>query len=137
LGIKLAEAEKMIRFAVAHRPRQSAYLDSLGWLMYKKGDYGEAVAWLQRAARAEESTVGGDPVITDHLADAQWRRGNRDEATRLWHAAWEVLQNQAAGATDEDRARAALRQTLPKKLTALEQGQEPEVAPTARSTAPQ
>jgi predicted Zn-dependent protease len=136
-GIKLEEAEKMIRFAVSRRPRQAAYLDSLGWVLYKKGDAAGAVLWLQRAATADEATTGGDPVITDHLADAQWRLGHKDEAVRLWHKAWELLQKEGGDESDEDRARAGLRQAVPQKLAAVERSEEPSVAPLAQSGQPQ
>ena len=33
-GVRLDEAEPMIRYAVRRAPQQGAYLDTYGWLLY-------------------------------------------------------------------------------------------------------
>lgn len=83
-GIRLDEAEPLIRQALGRIPTNPAYLDTFGWLLYKKGAFADARKWLRRADRAR---VGGDPVILDHLGDACWRFGAVDEAIQHWSAA--------------------------------------------------
>ncbi len=125
-GIRLDEAEKMIRYAVSRRPREAAYLDSLGWVLYKRGDFAAAVTWIERAVRMDEN---GDPVLFDHLGDARWRAGQREQATAAWRQSMESLEKHP---DDEgDRTRIALRESLPRKLAAVEAGDEPELAPLA------
>jgi tetratricopeptide (TPR) repeat protein len=43
------EAEKLIRKALEYEPDSPAIIDSLGWVLFKQGNYEEALAELQRA----------------------------------------------------------------------------------------
>jgi tetratricopeptide (TPR) repeat protein len=54
----------MIKKALSFDPDNGAYVDSLGWLYFKKGEFQEALAELSRAAALID-----DPVIFDHLGD--------------------------------------------------------------------
>lgn len=96
LGLKLDKAERMIRLALAEQPRNGAYLDSLGWVFYKREDFPRAVAFIQRAVRLQEDEP--DPILYDHLADALYRAGRPDEARTNWRKALAVR-----GETDSDR----------------------------------
>jgi tetratricopeptide (TPR) repeat protein len=51
-------------------PENAAYIDSLGWVLYRKGDLAGARRELERAARLPD---GDDPVIWDHLGDVYLR----------------------------------------------------------------
>ena len=90
IGVRLAEAERMVRFAAARDPTNSAYLDSLGWVLYRRGRYDEARRWLLKAARALDALE--DPVIHDHLGDACWRLGAQEEAIEHWKRAVELAE---------------------------------------------
>ena len=79
-GIKLKDARKMIERAVELEPQSGAIVDSLGWALYRIGDYDAAVAQLERAAELEPL----DPTVNDHLGDAYWRVGRRNEAVFQW-----------------------------------------------------
>ncbi|MCI0452158.1 MAG: tetratricopeptide repeat protein [Candidatus Latescibacteria bacterium] len=59
-------AENLVREALAKEPDNGYYLDSLGWVLYKKGDYRNAARELERAI----DKLGEDAVILDHLGDA-------------------------------------------------------------------
>ena len=50
-GIKLDEALKLTKRAVEMRPREGAYVDSLGWALFKKGRNAEALKTLIKAAK--------------------------------------------------------------------------------------
>ena len=125
-GRDLDEAERMIRLAVAAHPREAAYLDSLGWLMYKKGHFEEARVWLNRGAALQE---GQDPVIYDHLGDSHWRLGQKDQAVEAWKRSLELqaekMRHGLLPLTDP------LGPTVERKLNAIEDGREPIVAKTA------
>jgi Flp pilus assembly protein TadD len=79
-GEHLAEARAMIEKAVAADPRSGAMVDSLGWAFYRMGDYKRAVEKLEEAVELE----AGDPEINNHLGDAYWRVGRKDEAQFQW-----------------------------------------------------
>ena len=79
-GEHLAEALAMVQKAVGENPRSGAMVDSLGWAYYRLGDYKKAVETLENAIELE----AGDPDINNHLGDAYWRVGRRDEAQFQW-----------------------------------------------------
>jgi Flp pilus assembly protein TadD len=79
-GERLKEAMSMVEKAVGANPRSGAMVDSLGWAHYRLGDYAKAVEFLEQAVELE----AGDPEINNHLGDAYWRIGRRDEAQFQW-----------------------------------------------------
>jgi tetratricopeptide (TPR) repeat protein len=64
-GIKLDEAEIMIKKALLKKPDDGAIIDSLGWVYYKKGNYQLALQELLRA----NQLVPDDPTIAEHIGD--------------------------------------------------------------------
>ena len=82
-GLNYVEAKKMLERAVEQRPNDGYIVDSLGWALYKMGDYEEAVPILERAAQLETQ----DWAINDHLGDAYWRIGRKNEARFQWRHA--------------------------------------------------
>lgn len=82
-GINIAEAKAMIKRAVAREYDSGAIVDSLGWVLYRIGEYDEAVKELERAIQLEP----GDPTINDHLGDAYWMVGRKIEAEFQWKRA--------------------------------------------------
>jgi tetratricopeptide (TPR) repeat protein len=79
-GERLQEALGMVEKAVASNPRSGAIIDSLGWAHYRLGDYKKAVDVLEQAVELE----AGDPEINNHLGDAYWMVGRKDEAGFQW-----------------------------------------------------
>jgi tetratricopeptide (TPR) repeat protein len=65
-------------------PDSPAIIDSMGWVLYKLGDYGGARDYLERAYRLEQ-----DPEIAAHLVDVRWALGDHDQALDLLRAALE------------------------------------------------
>jgi len=132
-GIRLDEAERMTRYAVSQSPRNRAYLDTYGWLMYKKGQFEVAKKWLDRAlGRIDEA----DPVVLDHIGDVSWRLGLTDEALGYWTASREALANR-----DEDLPSTSelkrIAQLTDQKISAARAGGQPSVAKTALEAAGQ
>ena len=58
-------------------------MDSLGWAYYRMGEYEKAVIELEKAV----GLVPNDPIINDHLGDAMWRAGYKNEAVFQWNRA--------------------------------------------------
>ncbi|MHA1527957.1 MAG: tetratricopeptide repeat protein [Alphaproteobacteria bacterium] len=80
MGENLAEAQAMIEKAVEQRPEDGYIIDSLGWVLYRLGDFDGAAEHLERAVELKPV----DPVINDHFGDALWMVGRRIEARFQW-----------------------------------------------------
>ena len=79
-GERVPEALAMVEKAVAANPRAGAIIDSLGWAHFRLGDFRKAVEILEQAIELE----AGDPEINNHLGDAYWMVGRKDEAVFQW-----------------------------------------------------
>jgi tetratricopeptide (TPR) repeat protein len=101
-GKNLEEAERLIRRALDLDRKQrttgtsvdsdsdrenAAYVDSLGWVLFRRGKLQEARQELEKAARLP----GGadDPVVWDHLGDVYARLNERSRARVAWQKAIE------------------------------------------------
>jgi len=82
-NVRLDEAEVYLRRAHRLAPDDGYIIDSLGWLLYRRGAMEQAVVWLLRASRASP----GDPEILRHLGDAYRALGKRDAARAAFRAA--------------------------------------------------
>ncbi len=63
---ELQRAKRMIEKAVKAEPDNMAYRDSLGWVLFRLGQFPEAVAQLEKAAADKKP----DGTVFDHLGDA-------------------------------------------------------------------
>lgn len=122
-GIRLDDAERMIARAVAAEPDSAAYLDSMGWVFYKKAEFEKALNWLERSRVADG---GVHPVIIDHLGDTFYRLGREAEAVRAWNAARVVMS--AEGYESLDPEEQGLPQRLEAKIQAVAEGRPAPVA---------
>jgi tetratricopeptide (TPR) repeat protein len=93
LNRKLDEAERLIRRALELDHLQkvdqledagesAAYLDSLGWVLFKQKKYKEALDPLKKAAADEDE--GNHLEIWDHLADCYMALGQTKDAVAAW-----------------------------------------------------
>ncbi|MBE7423307.1 MAG: tetratricopeptide repeat protein [Zoogloeaceae bacterium] len=82
---RLAEAEQLIFKALQLSPDDPFIIDSMGWVLYRKGDPAGALSHLQRA-----HSIRPDPEIAAHLGEVLWVLGRRDEARRTWQEAAQV-----------------------------------------------
>jgi Flp pilus assembly protein TadD len=83
MGRNLDRARDMLERAVAQRQDDGYIVDSMGWALYKLGEFVDAVVYLERAVALRPQ----DPVINDHLGDSYWRVGRREEARIQWRRA--------------------------------------------------
>lgn len=82
-GIKLDEAETLVRRALKSFPTSGAYLDSLGLIYLKQGKLDAAIENLEQAARY----LPDELEILGHLADAYLEKGLDQKALQtLEHA---------------------------------------------------
>jgi Flp pilus assembly protein TadD len=82
-GQHFTDALGMIERAVKLRPNDGYIVDSLGWALFRVGDYPRATQHLERAVEL----LPEDPTINDHLGDAYWRSGREVEARNQWRRA--------------------------------------------------
>lgn len=75
-GVDLVRAEAMIRQALAADPGNGAYLDSLGWVLYRQGRFEGALDHLIQAV----NVLPEDPVILEHLGMVLKASGRGQEA---------------------------------------------------------
>jgi len=97
-NVRLEEAQKLIARAVELDPQNGAYLDSLGWVHYRQGNYQEAETLLRRALER----VGNDPTIHDHLGDVYIKLGKTREAINQWQASLRQWETTSKAEADPD-----------------------------------
>ncbi len=87
-GEKLDEAGALIKKALEMEPDNGAYLDSLGWLYYQRGEFDKALKELlmaqQNIVREEQHD---DPTVLEHIADTYAKMGKTPEALSYWQKA--------------------------------------------------
>jgi tetratricopeptide (TPR) repeat protein len=99
--MKLEESEKLIKEALELDKKQklkakeegkidevkenAAYLDSLGWVLFKQKKYKEALEPLKKAVLDEDE--GNHLEIWDHLGDCHMALGEKNEAIAAWEKA--------------------------------------------------
>lgn len=76
---KLPRAETLIRKALEFSPDNPAFLDSLGWVRFRRGDIAGALPHLERAYR-----IFPDAEIASHWGELLWVSGKQAEARALW-----------------------------------------------------
>jgi tetratricopeptide (TPR) repeat protein len=79
---KLKVAHKLIEQAYAAAPKNTAIMDSLGWVLFRQGHGDQALPYLNAAYAADH---GGD--IAAHLGEVLWQIGRRADAERIWSEA--------------------------------------------------
>ncbi|MFO0944386.1 MAG: tetratricopeptide repeat protein [Planctomycetota bacterium] len=125
-GKNLDRAESMIRRALEISPGNAAYLDSMGWVLFKQGKFDQAIDYLKQATALE---TGDDAVIWDHLGDAYRKSDKLSEARKAWEKAVELYKKDP-----REKERAKIKD-VEKKLEFLDSS-EAEAPPRARAGEP-
>ncbi|HKI73157.1 MAG TPA: tetratricopeptide repeat protein [Pseudomonadales bacterium] len=73
------EALKLIQKALEIKPNEPAFIDSLGWVMYRLKHYDEAVTELKRALK-----MFPNDEVAAHLGEVLWVTGKKAEANKVW-----------------------------------------------------
>jgi len=76
---QLPRAERLIREALIQRPDSAAFLDSLAWVRFRRGDRASALPLLERAWR-----VSREPEIAAHWGEVLWASGDKTQARAVW-----------------------------------------------------
>lgn len=92
-NINLDEAEKLIRRAIENyrslsketgdEADNAAYIDSLGWVLFRRGKLDEAREWLEKAVALPDGA--DDPSVWDHLGDVYAKLHLAGKAKEAWN----------------------------------------------------
>lgn len=117
-GRDLLDAEAMIRKAIAvHQESQkrsqlagddpiqenAAFLDSLGWVLFRRGQADAARVELEKAVKLPDAA--SDPVVWDHLAEVLAKLGRVSEAQRAWEKAISLYDRDGSQKPDDQYRR--------------------------------
>jgi len=125
-GKNLDQAQAMIQKALDNQPDNPAYVDSMAWVFYKRGQFDKAIPQFERAIALPD---GREPDILAHLGDTLFRAGRRADAIARWHDARDGIPDNAKPPYDK------LRTYLDDVLKAVANNQEPAVSPLAPGVA--
>lgn len=100
-NVQLNDAYAMIQKAVSMEPNNGAYLDSLGWVLYRLDRVDEAEEALERAI----ASAPRDPTVHDHLGDVYAKQGRLKDAIGQWERS--LAEWKASAAADQDAAEIA------------------------------
>jgi tetratricopeptide (TPR) repeat protein len=80
-GVKLDRARDLIDRALKAEPKNSAYLDSMGWVLFKLNQPKEALAYLLDAVKNSEEE---DAELYNHLGEIYSALHQADKAREAW-----------------------------------------------------
>ena len=103
-GEDLPRAIALLERANRIAPREPAFIDSLGWALYKAGQADKALPLIESAV----SAAPGNAEINEHLGDILWALGRKFEARAAWRAALVGLDDDKVA----DKARARVTRKL-------------------------
>ena len=92
-GIKLDKARELIEKAVKAEPKNAAYLDSLGWVLFKLDKPKEALGYVLKAVELTQGEP--DATLFEHLGDIYAALSQLDKAREAWTRSLAVEPNEA------------------------------------------
>ena len=66
-------------------PKNAAYLDTYGWILFKLGKHDEALTYIQHSIELEDTNV----VVLEHLGDVLMRVNRKTDAIEFYRKAYE------------------------------------------------
>jgi tetratricopeptide (TPR) repeat protein len=91
-GENLDRARVLIEQAVQAEPNNAAFLDSLGWVLFKQNQPRAALDYLLKAVAAAETP---DATLFEHLGDVYAALQQMDKAREAWRQSLAVEPNEA------------------------------------------
>ena len=86
---QLDYAKELAEKAISFEPENAAYLDTVGWIYYKTGDYEQARAYIQRSVDTGEASA----EVYEHLGDVYKALDEIENAIKFWNKALEEDSN--------------------------------------------
>jgi tetratricopeptide (TPR) repeat protein len=101
-GTQLERALNFARKAVETQPDNPSYLDTIGWIYYRLGQFTEAEGYVKQAIGKGEVSA----VVYEHLGDIYYRMNQKDLAMEQWQMALKL--DEANSALRDKIARGSL-----------------------------
>ncbi|MBQ7179594.1 MAG: hypothetical protein IJS08_19400, partial [Victivallales bacterium] len=92
-GLQLELAQELIDKAVKAEPKNVAYLDSLAWVWFKRGNSAKAEEIMRKVLEIGLGDNGDDGEIQLHLGDISFANGKKDEALNYWKEALKLTKD--------------------------------------------
>ena len=86
LDYDLDNATKLIERALTKAPYNAAYLDSMAYVEYKKGNYNSAAKYMAKSLELADFTIGCG-VLFEHAGDIERKRNNFKLALKFYEKA--------------------------------------------------
>jgi Flp pilus assembly protein TadD len=83
----ISKALQMVQQALETEPENGAYLDTLGWAYYKKGNFKQARKNIEKALEKADREDKG--IIFEHYGDVLVQLGKKKEAIEAYKSAIE------------------------------------------------
>ena len=116
-NMHLDEAEQMVGEALQFDPNNGAYLDTLGWIHYRKGKFEEAVNVL---LRAEQNLTKPDPTVLEHIGDAYAKLEKIPQALEFWQKAIALTPENQLLADKIEKTRTTMSKGPPEKIKRID-----------------
>ena len=89
-GGDLDKAEQMSAKTISAKPNDPTYLDTYGWIFFKKGNYLFAELYIKKSLEN-----GGDKnsEVLEHYGDVLYKQGDIEEALKYWERALAIDKN--------------------------------------------
>ena len=76
------EALAYLQKALQLAPNNPAFMDSMGWVLFRAGKIEDSMTMLKDAYKLSK-----DGEIAAHLGEVLWTCGNKEQAKQIWHEA--------------------------------------------------
>ena len=83
-GSSLDKALKMSRITIKQEPGNATYLDTYAYILLKQKKYHSGYKWMKKAVEANKEK---DADILEHMGDALFFIGKKEEAKQFWEMA--------------------------------------------------
>jgi len=81
---KLDEAERMSKKSLELSPDSKSFLDTYGWILFQKGNYKQALIYIEKAIAANGQDDG---TLFEHLGDVYFKLNDPEKAKANWKLA--------------------------------------------------
>ncbi len=98
---QLDEAEKLARQAIELKPNDGYIKDTLGWVIFKKGQVSDSIKLLESAYKIQSN----ESVIAEHLGDAYYKNNLLSKALEMYKKAYEI----ETGRQEKDQLQSKIR----------------------------
>jgi len=85
-GERLDYAQQMAERAIALEPVNAAYLDTIGWIHFKKGNYEDARKYIKMSIETGDASA----EVYEHMGDVYKALDDEEEARNWWKRALEM-----------------------------------------------